>query len=64
MGYRTEADERLDSAAASVQSAIECLSEVVVTKSVSGSDEYQAEYKAVLNMCLYDLMKIRDRMAR
>ena len=64
MGYRTEADERLDSAAGSVQSAIEDLSAVVVTRNASGSEEYNDEYKAKLNSCLLELMNIRDKLGR
>jgi hypothetical protein len=63
MGVYTEADRKLDSVRAYVESAILELNDIVVTRSVSGWDDYNAEYRAKLRQAMLKLEEVRDEIA-
>ena len=63
MSVITTADEKLNSAVDSLNSAIANLSEIVIDR-CWGYDDYNTEFKAVLSKSMFDLIKIRDALEK
>lgn len=62
MSVRTEADEKREQAIDSVQTAIECLSRIVVNR-CEGADDFNAAYKLGHKQALKALIEVRDDLS-
>ena len=63
MSVITTADEKLNSAVDSLNSAIANLSEIVIDR-CWGHDDYTTEFKEVLSKSMFDLIQIRDALEK
>jgi len=61
MSYETEADRKLENTKEYIQLAIECLSDVIITKTAPGIAEYPKEKIKDFNDILFKLLEIRDK---
>lgn len=60
---RTTADDKVDSAVEHINSAVESISDVVVSKCY-GYDEYSREYRKNLAIALQELLELRETLER
>ena len=61
MSVQTEADRKLDMAKSNINDAIENLAGIVVSR-LSGSDEFNSDYKSKLLKSFNELIEIRERL--
>lgn len=63
MGVRTTADENLDTARAHINSAIKCLSDIVIDECY-GHDEFNSEFRMTMGGSLHELLKLREKLRK
>jgi len=62
MSVQTEADRKLDAAKSNINDAIDNIAEIVVSR-LSGSDDFDSDYKSKLLKSFNELLEIRERLA-